>query len=272
MLEGPALEHCLAPLSFDCDALVEGSSLRRKACQQLRRHGLLLLRRAVDAQRMEALAEVEHSAWRHASQGSAGDRNAPVLLNRGQERAIRGYRRLVAARKAVISIRANEDNGMLDVFHPERLEPHLHDLVVTSLREPLVTALLEQAFATPFHVRARNLYVNRGVTSTRGFHTDGGGIKAKAFLYLSDVESLAEGPFCYVPGSHRRPWLRWLNRGLFRGRGVRRDDCPWLPLQRALPVFCAAGDMVVAMQHGVHRGLPQQPTAERTVLLSMLQP
>jgi hypothetical protein len=203
--------------------------------------------------------------------GAAGDRRGRVLVNRGDQRAVRSYGKLMAARKAVISIRANEDAGMLDVFHPERVEPRLHDLVVDALQEPLVAALLEQAFGIPFHVRTRNLYVNKGVVSTRGFHIDGKSIKAKAFLYLTDVPSLAEGPFCYVPASHRRPWLRWLNRCLPRSRGRRPDDCPWLPLQRALPVFCKAGDMVIAMQNGVHRGLPQAPGAERAVLLSMLQ-
>lgn len=272
MLEGTRLDGLLAPLSFDAAALAGKPELQRRAALQLRRHGLLILRSAADRGQLQNLGRVVDSAWHLARHGKAGDPAASVLINRGKRRAIRGYRALVGASKAVISIRANEDAGMLDVFHPEKLIPEASAQVVNALAEGLVIRLLDQAFGRPFQVQARNLYVNRGVLNTRGFHTDGGGMKAKAFLYLSDVGSLAQGPFCYVPGSHRWFWRRWLNRWHSRAHGRRPDDCALLPGQIAVPVLCATGDLVIAMQHGVHRGLPQQPGAERAVLLSMLQP
>ena len=39
----------------------------------------------------------------------------------------------------------------------------------------------------------------------------------------------------------------------------------------ALPMFAKAGDMVISSQRGAHRGLPQQPDAERAVLVNMYQ-
>ncbi|MFQ6537260.1 MULTISPECIES: hypothetical protein [Aphanothece] len=260
------------PPLFQALGLAEDPRRFRAAARCLRRSGLVVIQGAVGPDELAALQPVVAAARAHAASPAAGDGSARVLLNRGGQRAIRGYRRMVDSAKAVISVRDDEDGGMVDVFHPELLLESCTENVVGALQDSLVTGLLERAFRRPFRVHVRNLYLNAGVTTTRGLHTDGGGIKAKAFLYLSDVTSLAEGPFCYVPGSHRMPWLRGLNRLCNARRGRRRDDCPILLGLKPIPVFCRAGDMVVAMQQGVHRGHPQAPWAERAVLLSMLQP
>jgi len=272
MLAGSALEQTLRRLTFTAAELADNPALQGLAARRLRRHGVIRVRAAVDGACLVSLQPLVAAARHHASNRRAGDPAESVLVNVGECRAIRGYRRMVASPKAIISVRQDEDEGMLDVFHPEKLLDSLTDTVIQALQESLVRSLLEQAFHERFHVHVRNLYLNSGVTSTRGLHTDGGGVKAKAFLYLTDVPTLAEGPFCYVPGSHRRPWLRWLNRLANKRQGRRRDDCAHLLGHQVLPVFCQAGDLVIAMQQGIHRGHPQAPGAERAVLLSMLQP
>ena len=47
-----------------------------------------------------------------------------------------------------------------------------------------------------------NLYVNNNITKTRGFHVDSYYRSIKAFIYLTDVNCLDDGPYCFVKGTH----------------------------------------------------------------------
>ena len=117
------------------------------------------------AGQIQELVPVLVAARHHASHRSAGDPSEPVLLNFGQRRAIRGYRRMVQSRKAVISIREDEDPGMVDVCHPQKLVEDRETAVVEALRDGLVKGLLQAAFSCPFGIEGRNLYLNSRVTS-----------------------------------------------------------------------------------------------------------
>ncbi len=55
----------------------------------------------------------------------------------------------------------------------------------------------------PMCTTVRNIYLNDSVTATRGYHIDGLAVKAKSFLYLTDVLSDDDGPYCYALGTHR---------------------------------------------------------------------
>ena len=113
--------------------------------------------------------------------------------------------------------------------------------------------------------RQVNMLRNDSVTRTRGLHIDNLKGSYKAFLYLSDVRK-EDGAYAYVPGSHRRPDL--LKReGRLNGLKGRpeTDSYAFEGYEVVFPV--KKGTVIVSCQSGVHRGLPQQPGASRTVLV-----
>ena len=201
-----------------------------------------------------------------------------AYLNLPDQRVLKGYNTFVDADRAVINHRikradgrSGSDAGMIDIFHPERLSNEIKDLVATSLQEPIIRRLVMTSCLTPLHVKCRNLYINRGVQDTRSFHCDGRSLKYKSFLFLTEVNSLADGPYCYVKRSHRdrSSWKRSRRFNLENEIGL--YEYSQLGGCEALPMFAKAGDMVISSQRGAHRGLPQQPDAERAVLVNMYQ-
>tara|TARA_Y100000766_G_scaffold157055_1_gene134874 strand:+ start:157 stop:450 length:294 start_codon:yes stop_codon:yes gene_type:complete len=96
-------------------------------------------------------------------------------------------------------------------------------------------------------------------------------LKFKSFVYISDVNKLDDGPYCYVKGSHRRRRL-WRNNSTFNKEN-QLDPFEFSQLQasKAISVFAKAGDMVISSQKGAHCGHPQHPEAKRAVLVNMYQ-
>ncbi|MBM5816970.1 MAG: hypothetical protein FJ083_10470 [Cyanobacteria bacterium K_Offshore_surface_m2_239] len=161
---------------------------------------------------------------------------------------------------------------MMDVFHPDLLLPELQQQIFSALQEALVRDLARVAFGKTLEVSCRNLYVSRGVHHTRFFHCHGPGVKVKTFVYLTPVHSLDDGPYCYIPGSHRNLMLRWRNQ-MFNSRyGLHRHEYRQVGRQVGLPILGEPGDMVISAQHGAHRGHPQVPSAHRAVLVNVFKP
>jgi len=111
-----------------------------------------------------------------------------------------------------------------------------------------------------------NLLHNSSVTNTRGLHVDNLHGSYKAFLYLSDVRP-EDGPYAYVPGSHRRADLLRREARLNSLLGCAETDSHAFDgLALSFPV--PKGALIVSCQSGVHRGLPQKPGASRSVLVA----
>ncbi|MEU2424159.1 phytanoyl-CoA dioxygenase family protein [Streptomyces sp. NPDC007851] len=90
-------------------------------------------------------------------------------------------------------------------------------------------------------------------SSANRFHADYQHTRfLKFFVYLTDVPTVAEGPFCFVAGSHRRKPRRW-----------RGHPLTWSPQEitgfygdAAIRVLTGrTGDLVVADTRGFHRGV-----------------
>ncbi|MEO1001866.1 MAG: hypothetical protein AAFX65_01995 [Cyanobacteria bacterium J06638_7] len=256
-------------ISFAIAGLQQRGILFRQAATRLRRSGIILIRGAADANAVAALAARVGSLWSELKAAAAGTGQTNAILNQEQQRSVRGYKALVQSKQPVVNFRYREDEGMIDVFHPERLIAEHKEMILHCLQEDLVSALATHAFEVDLEVKCRNLYLSEGIDKTRPFHCDGEKPKVKAFLYLSDVSSLGYGPYCYVLSSHRDDQLRRSNQIFNTSNGLRKDDYRLLSGQSALPVFCKAGDLVVSAQHGAHRGLPQAAAKRRAVLVSM---
>jgi ectoine hydroxylase-related dioxygenase (phytanoyl-CoA dioxygenase family) len=97
-------------------------------------------------------------------------------------------------------------------------------------------------------------------------HTDTLGEYYNMFTYLSDVQSVGDGPFTYVPGSHLRRDL--LTKGaFFLGVGGRHPkEYPELR-DRAVPILGRAGTVIIANHRGVHGAHPQHPGGTRAMLV-----
>jgi len=137
---------------------------------------------------------------------------------------------------------------MINISHPERLSPNLDKRIKNCLHEQLIQRLLLVSSLNRLQVKRRNLYLNQGVQDTRGFHCDGRSLKFKSFVYISDVNKLYDGPYCYVKGSHRCRRL-WRNNSTFNKQNqLYPFEFSQLQASEAISVFAKAGDMVISSQ------------------------
>ena len=191
---------------------------------------------------------------------------------------LKGYNQFRDADRSVINYRvkrpdgrSGSDAGMIDIFHPERLSDSLNRSIHACLQESVIQRLLLLSSFNQMRVKCRNLYLNRGVQDTRSYHCDGRSLKFKSFVYLSDVQSLADGPCCFVPRSQRLRRLWWRNARFNKRHGLGPFEFSQLRGAEAIALFAKAGDMVLSSQRGAHCGHPQHPQARRAVLVNMFQ-
>lgn len=269
---GADLESSIQSITVSLAALQRRRLRFHLAAFTLARTGILVIRRAVTPEALTPIAALADRTWDEVAALPPGESHPVAVLNRDQRRVLKGYKALEECAKPVINVRHGEDDGMMDVFHPELLDPELREPMLSCLHERLVGDLASLAFGKALEVSCRNLYMNRGVRHTRFFHCDGQGLKVKTFVYLTPVRSLADGPYCYIPGSHLDWLLRRRNQAFNTGHGLNRHEYRQVSGRMALPVFAEPGDLVISAQHGAHRGLPQAPAARRAVLVNVFKP
>lgn len=257
-----ASPQLLEQVSVDDIASAEGT---RKARAALRDHGIVIVREFVD----------------HESALAAG-RVAFALADRAQESAASGevprdftletsgagnYYDMAESSNAVVNLRKGSDAGMVDVFNFDLVARREGQVLREALSASEVMALLNPLERGAWIPANLNVYVNRGITRTRMFHADSYGIgQVKAFLYLTDVQELADGPYCYVLDSHLPGPYRDMNLALTQARGIfSPTDVPVIDPRKALPILAPAGSLVVSNQAGAHRGVPQMPGHTRAI-------
>ncbi len=147
--------------------------------------------------------------------------------------------------------------------------------------EPQLTEIASDYFGAPHSVHVciyeRHRYNEIPV---RGFHVDTFELPTfKVMLYLNDVGE-AEGPTCYIPGTHTNAELRRKKEHEW-GPAVSAGDPSGKPhptnftdaelgdlLHTQVPVVGPAGTIVLFDTWGVHRGIAPRPGAERHVLVN----
>ena len=101
------------------------------------------------------------------------------------------------------------------------------------------------------------------------FHVDDySNASYKVFVLLTRISALGDGPYCYVPGSHK--WSRALldaNRALVARLPPSFADHNDVFLVAGKPVVCMGepGDVVISNQSGAHRGFPQSESGLRAL-------
>lgn len=111
-----------------------------------------------------------------------------------------------------------------------------------------------------------NLYINNSIKKTRGLHADSYDRTIKGFVYVTDVDSLEHGPYCYVKGTHlNSPW-RKANKNISK-RYQNKTESPFVDLLAVTPILGKKGTLVLSDQSGIHRGIPQEEGYIRKLLV-----
>jgi hypothetical protein len=187
------------------------------------------------------------------------------ILVQSAKRVADNYRSMSSHPKVIVTIRRGPDAGMVDVFNIDRLAGNRRN----DLRAPFVSKrqldLINDGGGRQ-EATNLNLYINQGITRTRGFHVDAFHKSLKGFVYLNDITALDQGPYCFVRRSHQDgPW-RKANQKISELAHA-KTECPFIDLAMAVPALAPRGALVLSDQAGIHRGIPQHPNAERRVLV-----
>lgn len=187
------------------------------------------------------------------------------VLVQSKRPLVKGYSALSSHPKVVVSVRTGADEGMIDVFNVDRLVGDQRNVLRAPFGGEGILSLVAEA-NNRLEAENLNLYVNRSITHTRGFHVDSYIKSLKGFVYLSDVESLDDGPYCFVRRTHVDSIWRKANQKISE-LAVAKTEAPFIDVSMAVPVVAARGSLILSDQAGIHRGIPQKIGAERRVLV-----
>ncbi len=183
---------------------------------------------------------------------------------------------IIGCPKPVINIRHGRgtnapDAGFVDLFKPDTLIPALKP-VHSILDAGLPMNVLSHFPSLRYTPTSFSLYINEGVTNPRDFHIDDDIHHVKAFVYLTDVLTLNDGPYCYVPGSHQEKQIKAINKLYNTAASRPRTDMSLVDPASAIACLAPAGTLILSMQSGLHRGYPQTRTARRLMLTQLFEP
>jgi hypothetical protein len=181
-----------------------------------------------------------------------------------------GYKDMANYGKAIVSERNKRDKGMLDIFNI--------DLEISELSEfknsTTISEIINTATDEEYSADNLNVYFNKTVTRTRGYHADTYKGKFKAFLYLTDVPDNSYGPFSYIRGSHKPSNIQKKIRSIINSRVLNKPKTNALFVNRFNELKCTApkGTLIIANQAGLHRGTPQEKGKVRMLLNTSYTP
>jgi hypothetical protein len=148
------------------------------------------------------------------------------------------------------------DEGVRRLYHVEREVPELAAFRYDKFCFDVVNAY----YGVPFHSGVLMYQHNtRSNANTRYYHVDVFSKEFKTFLYLDDVDA-GNGPFTYLPGTHKSHFRRLKKQLFWNGEGAATSfsDADLGPaLDREVQICGPAGTLILADVRGFHRGSPQ---------------
>ncbi len=181
--------------------------------------------------------------------------------------------------KPIINLRVGDigavgDDGLIDIFRVDGLIPECRELFRREERNKFLIGVLRETSGLPYESRLFNFYCNRGIEETRGYHADGFGPKVKCFLYLDDVSSTDDGPYCFGLGTHDNLALRECNVDLYKrfSDELKSTTFNFWDRRREVKFLGQAGDFGMTFQRGAHRGWPQRSGHHRYALVQTFMP
>lgn len=243
-----------------------------RASAALQSHGIFIVPNFLD--REQALAG-GRAAFAIANQArvAAAEGTQPMDFDL-EESGKSDYYTMAESTRAIVNLRRGNDAGMVDIFNFDRIALEEGQAIRRALGSEKIMRLLSKANSGEWRTVNLNAYVNHDVTHTRMFHVDSYGVgQVKAFLYMTDVTELADGPYCYVADSHQAGPYRDMNLALSGAHGVfSSTDTPLVDIDKILPILAPAGSLVVSNQSGSHRGVPQKLGHSRAIAVLNILP
>lgn len=211
-----------------------------------------------ECDRIARSVEALHSRCR--DRGVPFHEDEQVVYQAGAGR-LKGYHQFSHCGKTVMHVRGGADNGMVDIFNCDLALPGELKPLRQAFESQEVLGALGRRGLTP---RNLNVYINRGITQTRGFHVDSYSEQIKGFIYLTDVVRLEDGPYTFVKSTHRESAVRRANRKLC-GDMKPPTEAPIVDPLAIMPALAPKGSLIISDQGGIHRGWPQGAAASRMV-------
>lgn len=156
------------------------------------------------------------------------------------------------------------DQGMLDIKNIDRVIPDF----LRRIEIEKILAILKKDMGLDLKVSNINCYWNQGVQSTRGLHADNHTKNQyKAFIYLTDVLDDLDGPYCYVPASHKSSFNRYkcIISNYFN-KSPLTDFSTADHISKMLKIKGPKGSLIISNQNGAHRGWPQGEENKRALI------
>lgn len=180
------------------------------------------------------------------------------------------YTDLTSRQKSVLNVRGQNskwDVGMMDLFNPKYSLNNSYGALEQRIIALNIPHLLSHILPGKWELENANIYINNSVGNTRGFHVDDYTHKSfKLFVYLTNVDSLNDGPYCYVAGSHAPDRslenFNYLLNELF---DCIATDSNIVDFEKVIPILGKKGVIIISNQSGSHRGHPQAIGASRLV-------
>ena len=163
--------------------------------------------------------------------------------------------------KCLVLIRDDFDKGMIDIFN-------FQYLLTNSELENILNKMtdLSSKIDLKSEWEGVNVYINRNIKITRGFHSDSYSYRMKAFVYLTDVFTPNNGPYTYVYKSSLSRLYKIINKflGIFLYKGT---ESLFFSKKSITPIYGKAGTLIISDQSEPHRGLPQTESGSRAILV-----
>ena len=160
----------------------------------------------------------------------------------------------------------NVDVGKVDWYHIDKI------IDINDIDLEYIKSILNEI--SPYlELKNFNSYIDKGVTTARGFHSDSYGVlHYKAFIYLTDVPTLEYGPYTYIKKSHLDYKNRLLNQLKNKLLNKERTDITIYNKNLVTPMLAKKGTLIISDQTGFHRGWPQQEDKFRAILTMNFAP
>jgi hypothetical protein len=155
------------------------------------------------------------------------------------------------------------DFNMIDIFDINNALTYLDDIIDKSF----IANIIKEANGEEFPLKNFNIYYNNEV-APRCLHVDNFSVpQYKAFIYLTDVNEIEDGPYCYVKGSHlcqEKKIKSYINNFLHGNYLTDMREYSYDDTQKNL---AKKGTLIISDQNGVHGAFPQEKGRERMLIM-----
>ena len=179
---------------------------------------------------------------------------------------------LIGAGKPTVMTFENYDEGMVKIFNADHLFTKNKEIIDLYGRHQFILEILAACNVpgAQFKHGHLDIYANQSDELSTGFHYDTDVPMVKTFLYLTDVLSVNDGPYCYAAGTHNETNIRKFNQEI--NKISNRGDlvCFHFNKDRVIPFLGKKGDLILSFQNGAHQRHNQKKGHQRMMLVGNL--